>query len=156
MWVNASSRSQPAIGLCIIESFPILRDLATTASSRLARLLVGPQGVVERRVGHELARQRDGVLDRHAGAHRRERGGGVRRVAQQHDAPVGLVHEVRELVQRRGDVRLHPRAAVAQLSDGAVEDLEGHRYLVGMEDADGPGEGLDPAAVGRGELSEDR
>ena len=43
--------------------------------------------------------------------------------AEQHDAPVGLVHEVRELVERRGDVRLHPRAAVAQLPDGAVEDL---------------------------------
>ena len=34
--------------------------------------------------------------------------------------------------------------------DGAVEDLEGHRYLVGAEDADRTGDGLDPAAVGRG------
>ena len=43
--------------------------------------------------------------------------------AQQHDAPVGLVHEVRELVQRRRHVRLDAGAPVAELPDGAVEDL---------------------------------
>ena len=63
-------------------------------------------------------RQGDRVLDRHAGAHRRERGGGVGRVAQQHDAPADPGVERLEVPRLGLDDGLGRRGV-----DGGVDEL---------------------------------